>query len=310
LTLTENSLDKEGQTTVINKSSSAVKEKKKHRRGRKTTEAFKEAIKKVGNSVRRSFSSLSDLASKSSKKENEISRNLSALSINGLESKKSINPFSLLDRLKGGRDTSTKDTSDLKSAQDAHDSCDAQGNALKSARSAEEFYCAHSLLSLPRKDDKSQKPKLLSEPRKSPSLDNLPSLNYNHPGKSIQDWDIPLPPDISLPAPPLNKAAPAAERQTQNDKTNWSGKKFNLFPKNGTSSVTLEAVPPLVPPKEKDPKSEKTKREKEVDDVFFGRRQLHPTFVARYELGELLGDGAFGFVFTAKRKFDDKEVRV
>jgi hypothetical protein len=47
----------------------------------------------------------------------------------------------------------------------------------------------------------------------------------------------------------------------------------------------------------------------EIMYVITGKRALHPGFSSKYKVGELLGDGAFGFVMTATRIGEDKEVR-
>ncbi len=41
-----------------------------------------------------------------------------------------------------------------------------------------------------------------------------------------------------------------------------------------------------------------------------GTTKLSVAFTSKYILGDLLGDGAFGFVFTAKRIVDEEEVAV
>ncbi|KAJ3219910.1 hypothetical protein HDU67_008439 [Dinochytrium kinnereticum] len=55
---------------------------------------------------------------------------------------------------------------------------------------------------------------------------------------------------------------------------------------------------------------EKRKRQAEITSLLTGKSTLSRKFAEGYELGDLLGDGAFGFVFTAKRKRDNFEVAV
>jgi hypothetical protein len=51
-------------------------------------------------------------------------------------------------------------------------------------------------------------------------------------------------------------------------------------------------------------------RKKALASLIDGSMSLSTQFTSRYELGDLLGDGAFGFVFTAKRLADGVEVAV
>lgn len=55
--------------------------------------------------------------------------------------------------------------------------------------------------------------------------------------------------------------------------------------------------------------SVKSRRNMEIMDVVTGKRALHPGFSSKYKVGELLGDGAFGFVMTATKIGESKEVR-
>lgn len=54
---------------------------------------------------------------------------------------------------------------------------------------------------------------------------------------------------------------------------------------------------------------ERNRRHGAVMDIISGRKQLPPTFTSKYTLGDVLGDGAFGFVMTGKHKQYGKEVR-
>ncbi|KAJ3301086.1 hypothetical protein HDU76_005848, partial [Blyttiomyces sp. JEL0837] len=58
------------------------------------------------------------------------------------------------------------------------------------------------------------------------------------------------------------------------------------------------------------PEDESKSRHSEVVALTQGRRRLSARFTENYELGELLGDGAFGFVMTARRRKDAREVAV
>ncbi|KAJ3127837.1 hypothetical protein HK098_005731 [Nowakowskiella sp. JEL0407] len=51
-------------------------------------------------------------------------------------------------------------------------------------------------------------------------------------------------------------------------------------------------------------------RKREMNAIFTGKARLNPTFTQRYKLLELLGEGAFGFVFAATRLKDQKPVAV
>ena len=51
-------------------------------------------------------------------------------------------------------------------------------------------------------------------------------------------------------------------------------------------------------------------RQKSLASLMNGSAKLSPHFTTRYILGDMLGDGAFGFVFTAKRISDSVEVAV
>ena len=63
---------------------------------------------------------------------------------------------------------------------------------------------------------------------------------------------------------------------------------------------------PVVPPK--DHVSEKSRRKFDIAAVMSGQERLPSLFQARYRVGDLLGDGAFGFVTTAIRIADGTEV--
>jgi hypothetical protein len=56
--------------------------------------------------------------------------------------------------------------------------------------------------------------------------------------------------------------------------------------------------------------AEEELRNRLLRDLIHGRTILSPLFTEHYVLGDLLGDGAFGFVFSAKRKQVDTEVAV
>ena len=66
---------------------------------------------------------------------------------------------------------------------------------------------------------------------------------------------------------------------------------------------------PAVPPKDKE-ELDKGKRNLEITEIFQGKRRISQKFTSRYRLGDLLGDGAYGFVMTAIRVYDEKEVAV
>jgi hypothetical protein len=56
--------------------------------------------------------------------------------------------------------------------------------------------------------------------------------------------------------------------------------------------------------------AEEEYRNRLLRDLIHGRTILSPPFTDHYTLGDLLGDGAFGFVFSAKGKHSDSEVAV
>jgi serine/threonine protein kinase len=55
---------------------------------------------------------------------------------------------------------------------------------------------------------------------------------------------------------------------------------------------------------------ERNTRHSDVVDLLSGRKILSPRFSQRYKIGEVLGDGAFGFVLTAKSLETGSEVAV
>ncbi|RKO91335.1 hypothetical protein BDK51DRAFT_31037 [Blyttiomyces helicus] len=55
---------------------------------------------------------------------------------------------------------------------------------------------------------------------------------------------------------------------------------------------------------------ERNRRHNEVVSLMSGKKKLSPRFSNRYKIGDLLGDGAFGFVLTAKRLVNGSEVAV
>lgn len=55
---------------------------------------------------------------------------------------------------------------------------------------------------------------------------------------------------------------------------------------------------------------ERNKRHQDVMDLLKGRKRLSPDFHNKYELGDILGDGAFGFVMTAMKKENSEEIAV
>jgi serine/threonine protein kinase len=62
----------------------------------------------------------------------------------------------------------------------------------------------------------------------------------------------------------------------------------------------LEKLPTLNTPA--NDQQEEEFRTKLLSQLMHGKTKLDPKFSDHYELGDLLGDGAFGFVFTAKNK--------
>ncbi|KAL2911446.1 hypothetical protein HK105_209097 [Polyrhizophydium stewartii] len=67
-------------------------------------------------------------------------------------------------------------------------------------------------------------------------------------------------------------------------------------------------IPALQPRTHED--LDKLKRQQDLSKLMQGDTSLCPTFCCRYRIGEMLGDGAFGFVVTARRIEDNKEVAV
>jgi hypothetical protein len=92
-----------------------------------------------------------------------------------------------------------------------------------------------------------------------------------------------------------------------------SSSSLELLDTLSTAGSTPSAAIPAPPPKDA-PKStaggedESTKRHSMVVSLLSGERMLSDAFFERYEIGDLLGDGAFGFVMTARRLTDDREV--
>jgi hypothetical protein len=62
-------------------------------------------------------------------------------------------------------------------------------------------------------------------------------------------------------------------------------------------------------PKNKE-EEERIRRQAELANIMSGKAPLSHKFTDHYELGEVLGEGAFGFVITALRRIDGKEVSI
>ncbi|KAJ3272489.1 hypothetical protein HK104_004455, partial [Borealophlyctis nickersoniae] len=69
-------------------------------------------------------------------------------------------------------------------------------------------------------------------------------------------------------------------------------------------STVSSPIPPSKPTAKED---EPNQRHSELVALMSGMRKLSPRFASRYRIGDLLGDGAFGFVLTATRIVDEVE---
>ena len=101
-------------------------------------------------------------------------------------------------------------------------------------------------------------------------------------------------------APQNTSIATASAANLQRDSTATlatGGSSKELAP-----SDSLENIP------REHPTDDTSQRHQDVLSVIKGTAQLPERFISEYIMGQLLGDGAFGFVMTATRKSDGKEV--
>ncbi|KXS20160.1 kinase-like protein [Gonapodya prolifera JEL478] len=140
---------------------------------------------------------------------------------------------------------------------------------------------------LPRPDDKKRR--------------SFPSFPPSKPRLFLSKDDSDTPRVIPRPAPLLAQPRPLSAV--------FSGA-------SGVSkSVPSRTAPVKVPPGTPPPPpvgedEERNKRHSEVVALLSGQRSMPEVMQGKYKIGQLLGDGAFGFVMTAKRLSDDREVAI
>ncbi|KAJ3194615.1 hypothetical protein HK101_002314 [Irineochytrium annulatum] len=105
---------------------------------------------------------------------------------------------------------------------------------------------------------------------------------------------------------PMRDIAPAAEPSgTRHSFLGWCKRSM-------AANAAAAALKPVRAAKCKrlSPQEERNARHADVVALTTGAFRHQSTFPHSYKLGELLGDGAFGFVFTARRLIDNQEVAV
>ena len=84
---------------------------------------------------------------------------------------------------------------------------------------------------------------------------------------------------------------------------------FDMTPKLNWNNLPVE-LPIIVPNESNGKEAETAKRQADIKALMDGSLTLATGFTSKYRLGDLLGDGAFGFVITATRIGDNLEVAV
>ncbi|TPX33175.1 hypothetical protein SmJEL517_g03815 [Synchytrium microbalum] len=143
---------------------------------------------------------------------------------------------------------------------------------------------------------------------------------------------IPPPPLKSPPPPPLvKKLSSTSEQVSKNTSSKHPPRPAHTLPTNEPKKLLIPAAASMAPRDPISPSSitstssssfsvsnnsdngddeERDARHLEVLKIMNGTTKLPKDFEAKYAVGELLGDGAFGFVLSATRKIDQKEVAV
>ncbi|TPX77755.1 hypothetical protein CcCBS67573_g01008 [Chytriomyces confervae] len=112
---------------------------------------------------------------------------------------------------------------------------------------------------------------------------------------------------------PSGIASSAASSSKQSPMKSDARPEKHLRPQENVARLFQRKVPDEATPKEaqKDRKmDEVTAREIDIAGFLSGSKPLSHKFSQRYKLGEVLGEGAFGFVMTATRVLDGRQVAV
>ncbi|KAJ3109851.1 hypothetical protein HDU97_000081 [Phlyctochytrium planicorne] len=92
-----------------------------------------------------------------------------------------------------------------------------------------------------------------------------------------------------------------------------SDSKLDCNTTNSTNAESFSAeksVPVLKSSTASREEEEKAKRQEDIMKLIYGKSRLAMKFHEKYDLGDLLGDGAFGFVFSATRRKDGLEIAI
>ena len=101
---------------------------------------------------------------------------------------------------------------------------------------------------------------------------------------------------------------PAAEKNTPSDTVfDSSGQDSHHVYAQQQLQKPLPSIPVEKKPKDTD-ENDRFKRQRDITGIMTGKKSLSPEFNEKYIIGDLLGDGAFGFVISAMRKIDKLEV--
>ncbi|KAJ3124300.1 hypothetical protein HK098_001212 [Nowakowskiella sp. JEL0407] len=120
---------------------------------------------------------------------------------------------------------------------------------------------------------------------------------FHPPPPIFTDPNEPIHPKYGLPMSKLKNFLPALLKKEQEEQEE----------REEEEKARLEALRNPKPNKEE---LEAKCRKREMNAIFTGKARLNPKFTQRYKLHELLGEGAFGFVFAATRLEDKKLVAI
>ncbi|KAJ3057416.1 hypothetical protein HK097_007595 [Rhizophlyctis rosea] len=181
---------------------------------------------------------------------------------------------------------------------------------------------------------KGTQPDLAAKPAtayRRPSPEKLPSCDYakaeaelrkesgiqrDHPSLGQQKSDTTLVSTSTASLVPPDPPQPTKEQQF-NALIAAVNPSANRRTKCGSAPAAVDsfAAPTSVTAEQDQQKGEqedeeRNKRHQEVVDLLSGKKKLSAKFSRRYKIGDLIGDGAFGFVLTATRLSDGVEVAV
>jgi Protein kinase domain len=141
------------------------------------------------------------------------------------------------------------------------------------------------------------------EPSSSPKVLGKAALPSTHPKQKA--------PEFLLCRKNISLLAQEKPQMPVKDSAKTLNSASSLKDVDSTTFLKVDEIPepPSTATLDMHPESPET-RQKALASLINGTTKLSPHFTTRYVLGEMLGDGAFGFVFTAKRITDSVQVAV